>query len=41
MELAEFYDEVEIYNFWKKITKDSETPYYSDLDDLLCFSGSV
>ena len=36
--MAEDYDEVELYNFWKRVTKDSEEPQISDLDDLMCFS---
>jgi hypothetical protein len=37
-EMAEDYDEVELYNFWKRVTKDSEEPQISDLDDFMCFS---
>ena len=36
--MGEYYDEVELYNFWKRVTKDKEDPQHSDLDDLMCFS---
>ena len=38
LELIEEFDEWELYEYWKKITKDSADPRTSDLDDLMCFS---
>ena len=36
--LVNEYDEVDLYHFWQRITKGSEDPAKSDLDDLMCFS---
>ena len=36
--LVNEYDEVDLYHFWQRITKESEEPAKSDLDDMMCFA---